>query len=90
MVKPYNEQIKSPKWQQKRLEILKLHNFTCELCVLYKAQEYKYFSDIVNILNDKLNVILNKNTNDILENQIREINNFLVFKMNFDVDILTF
>lgn len=29
---PYSEQIKSPKWQKKRLEILQLHNFKCEEC----------------------------------------------------------
>jgi len=29
---PYAEQIKSPKWQKKRLEILNLHGFKCEDC----------------------------------------------------------
>jgi hypothetical protein len=28
----YQEQIKSPAWQKKRLEILNLHNFKCEKC----------------------------------------------------------
>lgn len=28
----YKEQIKSPKWQKKRLQILELHNYTCEIC----------------------------------------------------------
>ena len=29
---PYAEQIKSPLWQKKRLEILNLHGFKCENC----------------------------------------------------------
>ena len=28
----YKEQIKSPKWQKRRLEILKRDNFTCQIC----------------------------------------------------------
>ena len=28
----YSEDLKNPKWQKKRLEILNLHNFTCEQC----------------------------------------------------------
>lgn len=28
----YKEQIKSPKWQKRRLEILQLDNFTCQIC----------------------------------------------------------
>ena len=28
----YQEQLKSPKWQKKRLQILEIHNFTCEKC----------------------------------------------------------
>lgn len=28
----YKEQIKSPKWQKKRLEILSRDNFTCQIC----------------------------------------------------------
>lgn len=28
----YEEQIKSPKWQKRRLEILQRDNFTCQLC----------------------------------------------------------
>lgn len=28
----YKEQIKSPKWQKKRLEILNRDNFTCQMC----------------------------------------------------------
>lgn len=30
--KKYSEQIKSPKWQKKRLEILNRDNFTCQIC----------------------------------------------------------
>lgn len=29
---PYAEQLKSPKWQKKRLEILERDNWTCQLC----------------------------------------------------------
>lgn len=28
----YSEQLKSPKWQKKRLEIMQRDNFTCQLC----------------------------------------------------------
>lgn len=28
----YKEQIKSPKWQKKRLEVMQKDNFTCQLC----------------------------------------------------------
>lgn len=28
----YKEQIKSPKWQKRQLEILQLDNFTCQIC----------------------------------------------------------
>ena len=28
----YQEQIKSPKWQRRRLEILNRDNFTCQIC----------------------------------------------------------
>lgn len=28
----YKEQIKSPKWQKRRLEILQRDNFTCQIC----------------------------------------------------------
>lgn len=28
----YQDQIKSPKWQKKRLEILEMYNFTCNVC----------------------------------------------------------
>ena len=28
----YSEKLKNPKWQKKRLEILNIHNFKCELC----------------------------------------------------------
>lgn len=28
----YEEQIKSPKWQKRRLEILQLDDFTCQVC----------------------------------------------------------
>ncbi len=30
--KSYSEQIKSPKWQKRRLEILNRDNFTCQIC----------------------------------------------------------
>lgn len=32
MVMDYKEQIKSPKWQKRRLEIMQKDNFTCQLC----------------------------------------------------------
>lgn len=28
----YAQQIKRPEWQKKRLEVLELHDFTCQLC----------------------------------------------------------
>lgn len=28
----YKEQIKSPKWQKRRLEVMQKDNFTCQLC----------------------------------------------------------
>jgi len=28
----YQDQLKSPKWQKKRLEILERDNFTCQIC----------------------------------------------------------
>lgn len=31
----YQEQIKDPRWQKRRLEILQLDNFTCQICGSY-------------------------------------------------------
>ena len=44
MKQSYSEQIKSPKWQKKRLEILQLHNFKCEECNSTERQLHVHHS----------------------------------------------
>ena len=49
MVKPYNEQIKSPKWQKVRLRILERDNWECTMCGDTETQlqvHHKYYSKI--------------------------------------------
>lgn len=59
----YSEKLKSPKWQKKRLEILNLRGFKCEICgneekelhvhhrfYLSKRQPWEYDNDVFQVL----------------------------------------
>lgn len=74
----YAEQIKSPMWQKKRLEILKRDNFICQSCgdeesqlhVHHKSSEYgKYIYEYEN----NVLITLCKNCHELISNNKKEI-----------------
>ena len=44
----YSEQIKHPKWQKKRLEIMKRDRFTCKLCGDKETQLHIHHKEYIN------------------------------------------
>lgn len=77
----YSDQLKSPKWQKKRLEILKRDKFMCKLCgddeTELHVHHLEYNGMIWEVPNDKL-ITYCKHCHEVIERYKKEYENEIV------------
>ena len=81
----YQEQLKDPRWQMKRLEILKRDNCTCKLCLSNKKTlhiHHKTYKGFIWEVDNKQLITLCKDCHEIVHNIIKAN----VFKATIDKD----
>ena len=72
----YSDKLKSPKWQKKRLEIMKRDNFTCKKCGDIETQLHVHHKEYINGLDpweylNKYLITLCEDCHCVIENTIK-------------------